>query len=266
MSGFHFKKLIIISLTVLTYPCSGQILRVDKNHISSDSSGYMVGTTDAIFSMNNRGSTESEEVFYVGARFGFDLVGVWEKSATIWIATINYTKIGGGPFISNGAGHLRHIFRRNAKLTPETFVQLQYDRSRNMQRRQLIGAGLRYNILQGANSLHYGLGIMNEDEQWRNVTEIVNRNIWKLNTFFGGEVDLSKTVVFNSIFYFQTGEDKKSNVYRSRATGHAEIKNQLTEHLKAKIIGELTWDQRPIIPLNNLTFEIFFGLEYNFGL
>lgn len=260
------KKLIIISCYVLANQAIGQILKVDKNHIYSDSSGYTVGTTDASFAINNRSSNDQEQILFVGAKAGFDLVGVWHQSATIFIGTFNYTKIGDGPFISNGAGHVRHIFRRNAKITPETFVQFQYDRSRNMQKRQLLGGGLRWNMLQGKNSFQSGIGIMNEDEEWRNMTDLVSKNIWKLNSYLGGEVDLTSTIVFNTIFYFQTGKDTESNVYRSRATGQAEIKNQVSRRLKTKIIGELAWDQRPIIPLNRLTFEIYFGLEYNFNL
>ncbi len=257
-----------LSSLFLIFICSlqAQILKVDKNHISSDTSGYTVGTTDMSLSMNNRSSMAKDEILFVGAKWGIDVVGVWDQSATILIGNLNYTKLGDGPFISNGAGHIRHIFRRNGKITPETFSQLQYDRSRNMQKRLLLGAGLRWNILQGKNSFHYGLGIMNEDEQWRMASSIIEKNIWKLNTYLGGEVDLTETVVFNTIFYLQTGQDHESDTFRTRATGQAEIKNQVSQRLKAKIVGELAWDQRPIIPLNNLTFEIYFGLEYNFNL
>lgn len=243
---------------------NGQILKVDKNYLASDSSKYSVGAVELSFSMNNRSSTEEEEIIFLGTRVGVDWVRIRDRSATLAIGTFNYTKLGDGPFISNGTGHLRQIFNRNANWTPEAFVQVQYDRSRKMQFRRLIGGGWRWNILDDKNSLHFGIGAMNEFEEWGIGDVLIDKSIWKMNSYLSGEVDLTKDLVLNTVFYFQSGKDIESDVYRSRVAGHLEVKNRITRKLESKVSAELTWDQRPIIPLNRLVYEMFFGLEYDF--
>ena len=103
---------------------------------------------DATFAINNRSSTEDQQNIYVGVNNNVDLVYIAEKSATILISGLNYFKIGEGPLIYNGSAHLRQVLRRSATLTPEFFVQGQFDESRNMELRVLYGGGLRWNILQ----------------------------------------------------------------------------------------------------------------------
>ena len=258
------KTTLVVAFLFLIQTSEAQILRIDKNHLSSDTSGYTVGSVDLSFSANNRNSNADEQVHFLGTKAGLDLIRTREESATIWIGTINYTKLGDGPFISNGSGHLRHVFKRRSTLTPETYIQLQYDRSRQMQLRQLYGGGMRWNMLNKGDDLYSGLGLINENEVWDFEGEEIERNIWKLNSFIGSEINLTKRIIFNAILYFQSGEDKISNLYRSRASGFFEIKDQVTKNLEAKISAEFTWDQRPIIPLNQWVYEVYFGLEYDF--
>ncbi|NQZ75344.1 MAG: hypothetical protein HRT61_04425 [Ekhidna sp.] len=98
-----------------------QILKIDKRFLDSDSSNYWTGVVDATFAVNNRSSTAEDQNLYVGVNNNFDLMYVSDQAATFLISNLNYFKIGDGPLIYNGTAHVRHIFRRLSKATPEIY-------------------------------------------------------------------------------------------------------------------------------------------------
>ena len=244
---------------------SAQILKVDKGHLSSDSTNYLTGIVDGSIAVNNRSSTVDQQNVYVGFRNNMDVVYVARESATILIGGFNYFKIGNGPVISNGTGHLREIFRRNHTLTPEVFVQLQYDQSRNMEARELIGGGMRWQAIKGKHSLNIGLGTFHEHERWNATDQMILKDLWKMNSYISCEINVTKRMQINAISYFQTGRDVSIDSYRSRVSGHIEIKDKISSRFKVKMSGDFLLDDRPIIPLNRLIYETYFGLEYSFN-
>jgi hypothetical protein len=258
------------SLYLLCFFCSiygvfAQILKVDKSHLTTDSSGYITGVVDAAFALNNRSSTANKENVYIGFRNHLDLVHIGEQGATILIGGINYFKIGDGPLISNGTGHLRHILRRNVDVSPELFVQIQYDESRNMVSRELLGGGLRFNPVRGENSVHMGIGAFYEYELWNNAELRIAKYLWKMNSYVGCDVRLNQSMKFNSIIYFQTGKDAAINAFRSRLSGHIELKDRVSNHFTLKLMADFHVDDRPIIPLNTFIYETYFGVQYSFN-
>ncbi len=243
----------------------GQILKVDKGFMASDSSNYFSGVVDATFAINNRSSTEDQQNIYVGVNNNVDLVYIAEKSATILISGLNYFKIGEGPLIYNGSAHLRQVLRRSATLTPEFFVQGQFDESRNMELRVLYGGGLRWNILQKSNSLFAGVGIFRENERWNGPEQEINKELWKLNSYLSADVKLTESINVNAIVYFQSGRDGAIDAFRNRLSGQLEFKNALTDKFKLKMTSNFLLDDKPIIPLNEFIYEVYFGVEYSFN-
>ena len=183
------NRFILLTLFgVFTSFVQAQILKVDKGSLASDSANYWTGVIDATFAINNRSSTVDEQNIYIGVNNNVDVVYIAEKSATVFISGINYFKIGDGPLIYNGTAHLRQILKRAATLTPEVFGQIQFDESRNMELRWLIGAGYRWNILQKNNSLYAGLGIFHEKERWNAGDLEINKDLWKMNSYVSADV------------------------------------------------------------------------------
>lgn len=257
--------LLVLFGSSLPFLVDAQILKVDKGFLASDSANYLTGLIDATFAMNNRSSTAEEQNLYIGVNNNVDLVYIAEKSATVLISGLNYFKIGDGPVIYNGTAHLREIFRRAAVLTPEVFGQVQFDESRNMELRWLLGGGYRWNILRKKNSVYAGLGIFNEYERWNGEQGGISKRLWKLNSYFSSDVKLTATTNINAIVYFQSGRDAAIGAFRNRLSGQLEIKNALTDRFKVKLTSNFLLDDRPIIPLNNFIYEVFFGIEYSFN-
>lgn len=256
-------------LSILLASCilslNAQILKVDKGFLATDSSNYFTGIIDATFAINNRSSTADQQNIYVGVNNNVDVVYIAERSATVLISGLNYFKIGDGPLIYNGTVHLREIFRRASTLTPEIYGQMQFDESRNMELRWLLGGGYRWNILQQRNSLYMGLGLFREYERWNGMEAEIEKELWKLNTYFSADVKLTSTTNVNAIVYFQSGNDSAIDAFRNRVSGQLEFKNALTNQFKIKMTSNFLLDDKPIIPLNKFIYEVYFGVEYSFN-
>ncbi|WP_420316345.1 hypothetical protein [Ekhidna sp.] len=259
------QALLSSTLLLLIFSTKAQILKVDKGFLATDSSNYFTGVIDATFAINNRSSTVDQQNIYVGVNNNVDLVYIAERSATVLISGLNYFKIGDGPLIYNGSAHLRQVLRRTAKLTPEFFIQGQFDESRNMEFRMLYGGGLRWNILQKENSLFAGVGVFRENERWNGPEGEINKNLWKLNSYLSADVKLTESININAIIYFQSGRDGAIDAFRNRLSGQLEFKNALTEKFKLKMTSNFLLDDKPIIPLNEFIYEVYFGVEYSFN-
>ncbi|WP_425390487.1 hypothetical protein [Ekhidna sp.] len=253
---------LLFFLTLLY--AESQILKVDKGFLATDSANYFTGVIDATFAINNRSSTVNQQNIYVGVNNNVDLVYIAERSATVLISGLNYFKIGEGPLIYNGSAHLRQVLRRSAPLTPEFFIQGQFDESRNMELRMLYGGGLRWNILQKRNSLFAGIGIFRENERWNGPEQEIVKNLWKLNSYLSADIKLSEAININAIVYFQSGRDGVIDAFRNRLSGQLEFKNALTDRFKLKMTSNFLLDDKPIIPLNEFVYEVYFGVEYSF--
>ena len=259
------KLILLLSFSLLISVASAQILKVDKGFLATDSSNYFTGVVDATFAINNRSSTTEEQNTYIGVNNNVDIIYIAEKSATILISGLNYFKIGDGPLIYNGTAHVRQILRRFARITPEFFGQVQFDESRNMELRWLLGGGYRWNILQKRNSLYTGFGIFHEYERWNGLENEIEKNLWKLNSYLSADVRLTETTNVNAIVYFQSGRDSEIDTFRNRISGQLEFKNAVTAQLKVKLTSNFLLDDKPIIPVPEFLYEVFLGLEYSFN-
>ncbi len=260
------KKISLAALSLLiAIHLHGQILKVDKGSLASDSSNYFIGVIDATFAINNRSSTVDDQNVYIGVNNNIDVVYIADQSATVLLTGLNYFKIGDGPLIYNGTAHLRQILRRSAKLSPEIYGQIQFDESRNMELRWLLGGGYRWNIQKKRNSLFAGLGIFREMERWNSGDLSINKELWKMNSYLSADIRLTATTNINAIVYFQSGRDGAIDQFRNRVSGQLEFKNALTEQFKVKMTSNFLLDDRPIIPLNKFIYEVYFGVEYSFN-
>lgn len=167
--------------------------------------------------------------------------------------------------IYNGSAHLREIFKRAATLTPEVYGQIQFDQSRNMELRWLLGGGYRWNVIQKKNSLYMGLGLFHEHERWNGEGDAIEKNLWKINYYISADVKLTKTTSINAIAYLQSGHDSAIDALRNRLSGQLEFRNALSDKFNVKLTSNFLLDDRPIIPLNTFIYEVYFGIEYSFN-
>lgn len=241
-----------------------QIMKIDKGYLAIDSSNYWLGSTMVSFAFNDRGSTSEQDVLYLGIQNTSDVVYVSEKSALILITSLNYFKLGDGPFIFNGAAHVRQIFNRKKRVSPEIYVQSQFDDSRDLNLRWLYGGGIRWNATHPVNTLFLGVGFFSEHEIWDAGEITVRKNLVKLNSYVGTQFDINDNLEISGIAYFQFGYDQEISRVRDRIFASIEFSNAVTDRIVISFRFNYEHDNLPIVPLNRHLYETNIGLRYRF--
>jgi len=259
----------IISAVFSTVNVYGQILKVNKAELDSDSSKYLVGSVNLNFNINNRGTTNNQQNTFRGFEGYADLVYVSKQNAYILINNINYFKTTGGPLISTGYAHFRTNFYRKRVISYEMFSQVQYDDGRNMPIRYLFGGGFKFQLIDKEKShLHLGIGVMNETEKWQPTTmesnDLIVKNIWKTSNYLNGHVELNDHINFDIMTYYQGGYDEESDLFRNRISGDAILTVEISDKLSFLTNFSAQYEDRPIIPINNFIYSLTNGLKYSF--
>lgn len=263
---FHLK-LFIFSLCTLSFSAKGQILKIQKAGLDTDTAGVFIGNIGADFNLNNQSATADENIIYRGLEASVDLSYLSQKHAYILLNKLNYFKITNGPLISTGYIHGRINFLRKRDFSYELFSQLQYDEGRRMPLRYLIGGGVKFEIFDGKKgSLYAGIGIMNEIEHWKpfNSEEIIEKQIWKSTNYLSGTIIPSKNFTINLTSYYQGGYDDEADIFRSRISGDLRFTAQVTGRLAFVTNFSLVYESDPIININPVVYNLTNGLKFNF--
>jgi hypothetical protein len=264
-------KYLILFILLLAFAMhsSSQILRVDKNHLESDSAGYFKFDADINFTLDNRSITPEEQLVYTRLSTKGDLLYVSKRHAYILINSIEYVSSTNAIPFSTGFSHFRINFRREHALSLETYTQVQYDEVRRLRFRFLGGGGLRYTFIDEEGiDVHLGTGLMYEYEKWSETEEVNSPHIYKAipksSNYIGLEFLLSKHVKLDLWGLYQVGYDWEDSTYRNRYAAEASLNF---------IIGRrLTWvnrfiyhyDAQPIIPINPAYYQIMNGVRISF--
>ena len=104
--------------------------------------------------------------------------------------------------------HIRHIHALNAKtLRAEGFVQVQSDRFKQIRRRSLLGADLRYKLefLKNAKGYIAG-GLMGEKIDYISTVDSDENNI-RVSSYLSYSIDLTKDAQLSALVYYQPKVD-----------------------------------------------------------
>lgn len=259
-------RLIVFLLLEVSLNLAGQILRVDKNHLESDSAGYRTINADISYSLDNRSISPTEKVVYSRLSSRIDLLYVTKRQAFILANSLEYFKSTRATPFSTGFTHFRVNFRRKHPVSTELYTQFQYDGVRRMRLRNLVGGGLRITLVDKKNAdIHFGTGLMYETEKWRETDGDPNTDFYKYllknSSYVGMEINLSNHSVFTLWGLFQTGYDKPEALWRTRYAGEATLNFHITKRLTWVNRFSYFYDVYPIIAINPDYFQLVNALR-----
>lgn len=247
----------------------GQILRVDKNHLESDSAGYFTFNANINFTLDNRSITPEEKLVYTRLSTKGDLLYVSENHAYILVNSVEYVSSSNAIPFSTGFSHFRVNFRRKHALSFETYAQVQYDEVRRMRFRLLGGGGARYTFIDEEGfDAHIGSGLMYEYEKWSETDEMNSPHVYKAipksSNYVGVEFLLSQHVKLDLWGLYQVGYDWQDQIYRNRYAAEAALNFIIGRRLTW--INRLTYyyDAQPVIAINPAYYQIMNGLRISF--
>jgi hypothetical protein len=171
-----------------------------------------------------------------------------------------------GSSVSNkGLAHVRHIHRKGVRVSPEAFAQINYDKSRSLDRRALVGAGARVALTErdrGRASL--GLAYMFEREELGlppGSTHPRETSHHRVSSFLALSFEPRPGLALASTSYVQPRLDDFSDV---RVLSQSQLAVQLLGPLTMDVRLDLAYDADPPDETESLDVALRTGIGIRF--
>lgn len=262
--------LVVLTITCLfaVFLSNAQILNIEKTRAKGDTTNVLTGRFAINFYLFNRDAGENDPNNYLNLVLNSNLIYFSERHAYLLLGKLNYVAVTENPVISTGYAHFRVNFMSHQRFSYEGFSQIQYDRSRGLRDRWLVGGGIRYKIAyQTKDKLNVGVGIMFESENWNDPKQenvLVNPNLIKVSNYIGYETAITDQIKLNSIAYYQAGYDSDINAFRHRLSGDLRLLISLSKVLSLNINFNGVYENRPIIPITKFIYSLTNGITFKF--
>jgi putative salt-induced outer membrane protein YdiY len=213
-------------------------------------------TTLSLNALAQQGNTE---VLFFDTKLRFDYRAA--KLHIFFCASLQYGDESEERFINEGFMHLRWVRSLDSRFTVEVFVQNEFDDSILLEKRRLLGGGLRTLILE-ANKiiLHMGNGFMIEHEDYTDPAE-EDKRLLRSTNYLTGEWWLDDRIQIYLTTYFQPNVESISD-YRVLLSNGLEFK--LTDLLYANIKLGYRFDSEPLRGIKKYDIETVNGLSLTF--
>jgi hypothetical protein len=241
---------------------------MDRNRHLKDSVNYLTGSVSFAFSLQNRNNSPEDQNSYINIANENDLMYVTKKHRYLIINNLRYFNSSGGTFISTGYAHLRAHLMRHKKISYENFAQWQYDASRNMNLRFLIGGGGRLALANTKKvGAFTGIGIMYEKEEWETLqdeNQVIVKELAKLTSYQSLRWQISDIMELHVVLYYQTGHDPAVDRFRHRLGPNADYTLEITDKLSFQVSFSGIYESDPIIPIQKFIYTLENGITLNF--
>ncbi len=184
------------------------------------------------------------------------------KHSYIWIGHINLIKSEGKNVISEGYFHHRINFWRKKILSAEIFTQYQYNETRGLVNRGLLGITPRL-ALHASDKLDVaiGTGAMYEWEEWKLNENYALTRLIKSTNYINFHAQLNKNTELMFITYYQARFDR---FFHPRIIGDANFRAKLSKHVSFNLHFTPYYDDAPIIPIEKWSYEVTSGIGIQF--
>lgn len=184
------------------------------------------------------------------------------KHAYIWIGHINLIKSEGENVISEGYFHHRINFWRKKKLSIELFTQYQYNETRGLINRGLVGATPRLSLKASENlDVAIGTGAMYEWEEWKLKENYALSRFVKSTNYINFHAKFNKNTELMFIAYYQARFDK---FFHPRISGDANFRARLSKHISFNLHFIPYYDAEPVIRIEKWNYEVSSGIGIQF--
>jgi hypothetical protein len=184
------------------------------------------------------------------------------QHAYIWIGHINLIKSEGENVISEGYFHHRINFWRNRKLSAETFAQYQYNETRGLMNRGLVGATPRLTLKASEKlDVAIGTGVMYEWEEWKLEENKALTRLVKSTNYINIHAKFTENTELMFIAYYQARFDR---FVHPRISGDANFRAKLSKHISFNLKFVPYYDAAPVIRIEKWNYEITSGIGIQF--
>ncbi len=234
---------------------TAQILNFNKGLLQNDSLKWL-GQVNIYF------TAIDQEKSVANMGYNFDVIRKFNNHSVMAISKLSFARSNSETLLSDGYAHVRGVFNRDKKINEEVFGQIQYNAIRGLEDRNLIGAGIRYLVLDlDKYGILVGVGAIQEWENWTYNETKTSANLFKNSNYISFYGDVNEHFHFNIISYYQAAF---SSIFNPRVSLEINLNLNITEKLKFASSFTLYYDNRPVVPIDNFVFKFKNGLGYRF--
>jgi len=258
---------LCIVFTFLIHTVQGQILNIERLRLEKDTTKSFLAKGILSLNANNRSASEAEPVQVFGINTALNALYQPGQHAYIFVGQTDYLNINDNDVLNFGFAHFRINFLRDRKISYEVFSQYSYDAFRGLDPRLLGGGSIRFQLIKTEKAdLEISTGAFYEHETWRNpiTEEFVEVGLWKSSNYVKYQKTLNDIIDLNTIIYYQVGYDGGAEVFRHRVSGSVNINTQFTRILSLNTTFDMSYEDKPIVPVTKFIFSLKTGLAVNF--
>jgi len=200
-------------------------------------------------------------------RFDYNML----KSTIFLVGNMDYKDANGEKVKNKGFIHLRGIHKLKGAFNAEAFGQTEYNEFIDLNKRILLGVGLRINALNmplntdstSSIRIRVGVGAMHENEEYQlpdNNARLTLNHI-RLTNYLSFDWQLNKGISWSGVCYYQPSA-KDFNDHRLLADSELEI--LLIKRLYFRIIVHYKYNSIPITKNEKYDLELKNGIRYQF--
>lgn len=253
---FIILSVLTLFLLLFTVPVQAQLLNVESVRANTDSPGWH-GELEFDLSLNRY----NEQVFEFTNES--NLSYFTERHAYMLLNKLKFVNLDGTSLISSGYIHLRSTLLRNERLSPEIFVQYQYNNNLGLNNRAISGAGVKYRFHRTENwQASISTALMYEFEEWQLASQpSIKNEFLKTTSNIRLNGKISDDATFLLVGYYQARPDQ---FFEARSILESKLKMDLSKRLAVSISFVASYDAKPIIDIPNWTYELSNGLVVKF--
>jgi len=242
-----FAAVAFIILALVGSPLHAQVLNVESYRAEADTAGSWSGSLQFGFAA----SKQKSETIQLNSRSSTSYFG--ERDSYLFITNINFLRID-DELISNGYIHLRSTLFYNNRWSPEAFTQYQYSQDWGLRRRNLLGAGVRYNFFDSDDfTAGFTTGAMYESEVWRSEDgprQAFDRIKSTNSLLMRG--NLSSNTTLYVVGYYQA---EPADFFNPRLTGDVQLRFRISRIVQFSAQFSTTYDYAPAIDIQSWIYS-----------
>jgi putative salt-induced outer membrane protein YdiY len=258
------KVVLVVGLLLymVQQEAQAQILNVERQRTEADTANVWLG--NITFTLSQR----KQQVNVLSFNWAMNVAYLSQLHNYSFISNINLIKVSGRDVISDAYMHGRINFFRHKAISGEAFGQHQYDKGRGLERRVLVGAGLRWKFTKSEKlSMTFGPGVMHEQEEWltpgvpRSDYSTVYVSFLKSTNYLMLRWDPNATYSLNTITYYQARFD---SFWQPRLTTEINLNTKINKHFLFTTRFTAQYDAIPVIPIDKFVYTFTNGVTLRF--
>ncbi len=250
------RFLVIVFFSFQSLVLSAQILNIEKNRLSSDSTHKLVGNVGLNFVY------KKQQTQVLNFKFTSNHAINSKLHSYMLVSKVNLIKVTNKDVISDGYVHSRINFYHKRLLSTEGFAQAQYDQTRGMIHRYLAGANLRVALHTSDKTLlSFASGVMYEDEYWKFELEEGKTHFIKSTSYLSMHTSISKSIELIAMGYYQS---RFKTFFAPRIIGDVNLRLSINKLIAFNTQLMVLYDAKPIVNIDKTVFTFTNSLLIKF--